>query len=65
MSEVHLVLSPSECELLVRMLSAALKGKMVEVHRTEFSREFRHQVEAEEAQIREVLGKLSRTTEVG
>src|SRR5256885_4740606 len=32
--------------LLTRMLTAALKQKQIEVHRTEFSREFRQSVEA-------------------
>jgi hypothetical protein len=65
MSEVHLVLSPSERELLVRMLGAELKEKRVEVRRTEFSREFRHQVEGEETQIQGLLDKLSQAPEVG
>ena len=65
MSEVHLVLSPSERELLVRILGALLKEKRGEVRRTELSREFRHQVEDEAAQIHELLDRLSQAVEVG
>ena len=65
MSEVHLVLSPGERELLVRMLSAELRQKRVEVRRTEFSREYRHEVEAEEIQIHDLLDRLSQAVEVG
>jgi hypothetical protein len=63
MSEIHLVLTPSERDLLVRVLGAELKGKRVEVHRTEFSREFRRQLEDEEVQIRGLLNKLSQQVE--
>lgn len=59
MSEVHLVLSSSERDLLVSMLSEAQRAKRVEIHRTEYSREFRRQVEAEEARIGDLLSKLS------
>jgi hypothetical protein len=65
MSEIHVVLSPNERELLVRMLGAAMKDKRVEVRRTEFSREFRHEVEAEEVQIHALLDKLSQAAVVG
>jgi hypothetical protein len=65
MSEIHLVLSPSERDLLVRMLGAEMKEKRVEVRRTEFSREFRHEVEDEETQIEGLLAKLSQAGEVG
>jgi hypothetical protein len=65
MSEIHVVLSPGERELLVRMLTDELKHKRVEVRRTEFSREFRHQVEAEEVQVHDLLEKLSHAAEVG
>ena len=65
MSEIHVVLTPSERAMLVRMLSDELKHKRVEVRRTEFSREFRQQVEAEEAQVHELLDKLAHTAEVG
>jgi hypothetical protein len=64
MSEFHVVLTPNERALLVRMLTDELKHKRVEVRRTEFSREFRHQVEAEEAQVHALLEKLSHTAEV-
>jgi hypothetical protein len=59
MSELQISLSAGERDLLVRMLSAALKEKQVEVHRAEFSREFRNQLEAEETRIRDLLEKLS------
>lgn len=65
MSEYHVVLTPSERALLVRMLTDEMKNKRVEVRRTEFSREFRHQVEAEEIQVHDLLDKLSQTAEVG
>ena len=65
MSEVHLELLPSERDLLVRMLSAAVKEKRVEVRRTEFSREMRHDLEVEETQIEELLNKLTHAAEVG
>jgi hypothetical protein len=65
MSEVHLELLPSERDLLVRMLSAAVKEKRVEVRRTEFSREMRHDLEVEETQIEELLNKLTHPVEVG
>jgi hypothetical protein len=65
MSEVPVKLSPSERDLLVRLLGAELKQKRVEVHRTEFSREFRHHVEAEETLIDELLAKISQAAEVG
>jgi hypothetical protein len=65
MTDVHLVLSPGEREMLLQILEAELKQKRVEVHRTEFSREFRHHVEAEEALIRDLLDKLSQGAQVG
>ena len=65
MSEFHLTLSPGERDLLMRLLGSELKQKRVEVHRTEFSREFRHHVEAEETLIEDVLAKLSQAAEVG
>jgi len=61
MSEVHLVLSPNERELLVRLLEAAMKEKRIEVRRSEFSRDYRHEMEAEETQIHALLDKLSQT----
>lgn len=65
MSEIHLTLSQSQRDLLVRILSEARKGKRIEVHRTEFSREFRHELEAEEAEIQGLLDKLSHAVAVG
>jgi hypothetical protein len=65
MSEIHLVLSPSERDMLVRMLGAELKEKRVEVRRTEFSREFRHEIEGEETTIEGLLDRLSHAVEVG
>ena len=65
MSEIHLVLSSSERDLLVRILDAKSKEKRVEVRRTEFSREFRHQVEDEETEIEGLLKKLSQAPEIG
>jgi hypothetical protein len=65
MAEFQLTLSEVQRDLLTRMLSEALKAKRVEVHRTEFSREFRHQLESEEAQIQDLLNKLSQSAAVG
>ena len=65
MSEFHLTISQSQHDLLVRMLSTALKSKRVEVHRTEFSRDFRHELEAEEAEIQALLEKLEPAYTVG
>ena len=65
MSEVHVKLSPGDRDLLVRMLSAAMKEKRVEVRRTEFSRDMRHDLEIEEAQIEELLARLTQAAEVG
>jgi hypothetical protein len=65
MSEVHLELLPSERDLLLLMLSAVVKEKRVEVRRTEFSRELRHELEVEETQIEELLSKLTHAAEVG
>jgi len=65
MSEFHLELTPIELALLVRMLTDEMKHKRVEVRRTEFSREFRQQVEAEEVQVHGLLEKLTHMAEVG
>jgi hypothetical protein len=59
MSEFHLTMSQSQHDLLVRILNSALQAKRVEVHRTEFSRDFRHELEVEEAEIRSLLDKLA------
>lgn len=63
MSDFQLTLSASERDLLSSILSASLKQKRVEVHRTEFSREFREQVEAEAALIHDLLDKLAHSAE--
>ncbi len=65
MSEVHVKLSPSERDLLVRLLTVADKDKRIEVRRTEFSREMRHELELEETQIEELLKKLTDAAETG
>lgn len=65
MSEVHLTLTTSERDLLVRMLTAAVKEKRVEVRRSEFSRDYRHEMEAEEAEIEDVLNRLTHAADVG
>jgi len=64
MSEVHVKLLPIERDLLVRMLSAAVKEKRVEVRRTEFSRDLRHELEVEETQVEELLNKLTHAVEI-
>jgi hypothetical protein len=62
MTNLRIELNAEQHELLVRLLNSALKQKQVEVHRAEFSREFRNQLESEEAAIRELLDKLGRAT---
>jgi hypothetical protein len=64
MSEVHLTLSGSQRDLLESILSARLKQKQVEVHRTEFSREYRQQLEGEVTQIEGLLDKLAHLVEL-
>jgi hypothetical protein len=61
MVDVHLTLSSDECDLLVQILEGVRKQKRVEVHRTEFSRDFRREVEAEETLVSQLLEKLSHT----
>ena len=65
MSDFHLTLTSSERDLLTRILTDQQKGKRVEVHRTEFNRDFRHELEAEEAEITQILDKLSHTVAAG
>ncbi len=65
MSEFHLTVSQCQHELLVRILSDALKSKRIEVHRTEFSRDYRRELEAEETEIEALLDKLSHSALVG
>ena len=65
MAEVHVKLLPIERDLLVRMLAEAVKEKRVEVRRTEFSRDMRHDLEVEELQIEELLKKLQDAPAVG
>lgn len=60
MADVQLTLNSQQRSLLERILSTALKQKQVEVHRTEFSRDFRKELEGEEAQLRELLEQVSR-----
>jgi hypothetical protein len=65
MAEILVTMSEGQRDLLLRMLGEALKGKRVEVHRTEFSREFRQQLEAEETEIQGLLDKLSKARAAG
>jgi hypothetical protein len=65
MAEIQVTMSEVQRDMLVRMLGEALKGKRVEVHRTEFSRDFRHQLEAEEKEIQSLLDKLSQSRAAG
>ncbi|MGD9723655.1 MAG: hypothetical protein AB7O59_20140 [Pirellulales bacterium] len=65
MSDFQVHVSPAERDLLVRLLTAQLREKQIEVHRTEFSREFREHVQMEETQIREMLDKFSHAVEAG
>ena len=65
MSEVHLTLTTSERDLLVRMLTDAVKEKRVEVRRSEFSRDYRHEMEAEETQMEDLLERLSHAVDIG
>jgi hypothetical protein len=64
MADVHLVLTSSERDLLARILGSKLKQKRVEVHRTEFSRDFREDLETEEAQIHDLLDKIAHSVEM-
>jgi hypothetical protein len=61
MSECHIALTAEERDLLTRMLSQALRDKRVEIHRTEFSKDFREGLELEERLIEGMLGRLSGT----
>ena len=58
MSEIHLTLSPNDLRCAIRLLTADMNQKRVEVRRTEFSRESRHQLEAEEELIHGLLDRL-------
>ncbi|MCC7085009.1 MAG: hypothetical protein IT427_08385 [Pirellulales bacterium] len=62
MSDIHLTISPDQRNLLVKLLTSAVKKKRVEVHRTEFSRDYRHELEAEESQLESLLEQLSNST---
>lgn len=62
MSQVQLTLTAEESEWLVRTLDAALGDKRVEVRRTEFSAQFRSELEKEERLIAGLLARLSQTT---
>ncbi|MES1213393.1 MAG: hypothetical protein ABUL64_02300 [Singulisphaera sp.] len=61
MSEIHLTLTANERDLLIQILSAAVKQKRLEVHRTEFSREMRHELDVEEKLIEGLLERVSKT----
>ncbi len=65
MSEVHLTLTTSELDQLERKMTASGKEKRVEVRRSEFSRDYRHEMEAEEAEIEDVLNRLTHAADVG
>jgi hypothetical protein len=65
MSDFHLTLNPAERDMLVRMLGSALKQKKIEVHRAEFSRDFRHELEVEESRIHDLLERLSQAVATG
>lgn len=59
MLNVQVTISEAERDLLSHLLANALKTKQVEIHRTEFSREYRQQLEGEEALIQSLCEKLS------
>jgi hypothetical protein len=59
MSDVQLTISEAERDLLVSLLTSAQKSKRVEVHRAEFSRDYREHLEREEALIETLCDKLS------
>jgi hypothetical protein len=61
MSDLNIVLSARERDLLARLLHDALGEKRVEVRRTEFSSEFHDQLRSEENEIRQLLDKLSQS----
>jgi hypothetical protein len=58
MSQTSLLLSDAQRDLLVRILQHAMKEKRVEVRRTEFSGDFRKELEAEEHTIHTLLCQL-------
>lgn len=60
MSELHLTVSATQREILLRILNEALKAKRVEVRRTEFSRDYRHELEDEEKEIQGLVDMLTR-----
>ena len=60
MSELHLTVSAAQREILLRILHEAIKSKRVEVRRTEFSRDYRHELEDEEKEIQGLLDMLTR-----
>ena len=64
MADVHLVLSSSERDLLTLILGSKLKQKRVEVHRTEYSRDYREELETEESQIHDLLDKIAHSVEL-
>jgi len=59
MPSLQIAISEAEREFLARLLAENLKAKRVEVHRTEFSREYREHVEAEEALLQSLCDKVS------
>jgi hypothetical protein len=61
MSEVQIPLTSEERDLLTRMLNQALRDKRVEIHRTEFSKDFREGLEHEEQLMQGMLDRLAAT----
>lgn len=62
MQAIQVSLSPEERDLLVEILQESLDNRRVEVRRTEFSTEFRHQLQGQEELVRAILDKVSQTT---
>jgi len=58
MNEMHVSFTSEELALLHRMVESALGEARVEVHRTHHTPAYREQVKAEEAMLRNLLGKM-------
>jgi hypothetical protein len=59
MPETQISLSPPEREFLIDLLRQTLGDSRVEVRRTEFSSDFRHQLQEQEGVLRGLIDKLS------
>jgi DNA-binding MarR family transcriptional regulator len=60
MQAITVSLTPAERELLAEILEESLGNRRVEVRRTEFSTEFRQQLQQQEELVRGLLDKVSK-----